>query len=361
MLPALREGWGNPSSVHAEGSAAREAVERARGEVAALLGCAAADVLFTAGATEANNTVLQRVVPTLGRGRHVVSSNVEHPSVEAPLAALEAHGFEVTRLAVDREGLLRPSAVAEALRDDTALVSLIWANNETGALLPLAAIAEAVAARGVPLHVDATQAVGKLPLDLSTLAVDYLALSAHKFGGPKGVGALVARRAPDFEPLLLGGGQERRLRGGTENVPGIVGLAAACALARAELPERQRAAAALRDRLWRGLQEKVPGVHRNGPGDAVLPNTLNVSFEHTAGELLLQALDLEGVAVSSGAACASGSIEPSRVLLAMGLSPAQARGTLRFSVGHGVDEASIDRVLALLPELVARVRAAEPV
>jgi cysteine desulfurase len=359
MERALREVWGNPSSVHAEGSRAREAVERARSEVAALLAVEPGEVIFTGGATEANNTALLQVAPALDRGRHVVTSNVEHPSVEAPLEALEARGWEVTRLPVDRDGLLDPGDVTAAVRADTALVSLIWANNETGVIQPMASIAAVLAERGVPLHVDATQAVGKIPLAIDGFPIDLLALSAHKFGGPKGVGALIARRAPVFEPLLRGGGQERRLRGGTENVPGIVGLARACALAREELSSRETEYAALRDRLWRGLQEKVAGLRRNGSPEHVLPNTLNVTFEGTAGELLLQALDLEGIAVSSGAACASGSIEPSRVLLAMGLSPEEARGTLRLSVGHGIDEAAIDRVLALLPDLVTRVRAAE--
>jgi cysteine desulfurase len=360
MDRALRELYGNPSSVHAEGAASRAAVERARGEVASLLGVDPRDVLFTGGASEANNTVLRRVAPESG-GRHVVTSNVEHPSVEAPLAALEEQGWRVTRLPVDPEGLLEPDAVAEALEHDTALVSLIWANNESGVLLPIEAIAPRVAERGVRLHVDATQAVGKLPLDLPRAPIDLLSLSAHKFGGPKGTGCLVARNLPDFEPLIGGGPQEGRRRGGTENVSGIVGLGAACALAERELPERQRRYAQLRDRLWQGIREKVPEVRRNGSASQVLPNTLNVTFARTAGELLVQALDLEGVAVSSGAACASGSIEPSRVLLALGLSPEQARGTLRLSVGHGVGEADIDRVLGLLSDLVARVRAAEPV
>jgi cysteine desulfurase len=361
MTRALRDGYGNPSSVHEEGSRARALVEAARAQVASLLGLQPPEVIFTSGATEANNTALLRVAPASGRGRHIVTSNVEHPSVEAPLEVLEARGWRITRLAVDAKGLLTPAQVAEALADDTALVSLIWANNETGAVQPLPEIAAAVAARGIPLHVDATQAVGKLALDLEALPIDLVALSAHKFGGPKGSGCLLVRGAAAFEPLVRGGGQEGRLRGGTENVAGIVGLGAACALAEAELPERTRRYAALRDRLWRGIEQKVPDVRRNGAPDAVLPNTLNVSFAHTAGELLLQALDLEGVAVSSGAACASGSIEPSRVLLAMGLGPDQARGTLRLSVGHGLDEGAIDRVIDLLPGLVARVRAAEPV
>jgi cysteine desulfurase len=358
MDRTLRDVYGNPSSVHAEGSAARAALERSREQVAALVGAAPRDVIFTAGASEANNTALLRVATALP-GRHVVSSNVEHPSVEAPLAALASQGWRVTRLPVDRDGLLEPAAVEAALEPDTALVSLIWANNETGVLLPIEEIAERVAARGVRLHVDATQRVGKLPIDLRRTGIDLVSLSAHKLGGPKGAGCLVARGGAGFEPLIAGGPQEGRRRAGTENVAGIVGLGVACALAARELPARAARMACLRDRLWQGLREKVPGVRRNGSPHHVLPNTLNVTFAHTAGELLLQALDVEGVAVSSGAACASGSIEPSRVLLAMGLSPAEARGTLRLSVGHGTDEVAIDRVLGILPGLVARVRAAE--
>jgi cysteine desulfurase len=359
MDRALRELYGNPSSVHEEGAASRAAIERARSQVASLLGCNPRDVLLTGGASEANNTALLRVAPTLG-GRHLCTSNVEHPSIEAPLGTLAGRGWEITRLPVDRAGRLGADAVAASLRDDTALVSLIWANNETGVLLPLQEIAEAVAPHRARLHVDATQAVGKLPLDLSRVPIDLLSLAAHKFGGPKGVGALVARDLPAFEPLLRGGPQEGRRRAGTENVAGIVGLGVACELARRELPERVRRYGELRDRLWEGIREKIPGVRRNGSPDHVLPNTLNVTFERTAGELLLQALDLEGVAVSAGAACSSGSIEPSRVLTALGLDVDAARGSLRFSVGHGTSEGDVDRVLALLPDLVARVRAAEP-
>lgn len=359
MDRAQRELYGNPSSVHEEGAASRAAIERARAQVASLLSCAPGDVLFTGGASEANNTALLRVAPVLA-GRHLVTSNVEHPSVEGPLEALAACGWRITRLPVDATGRLGADAVAGALTDDTALVSLIWANNETGVLLPIEEVAEVVAPHAARLHVDATQAVGKLPLDLSRVRVDLLSLAGHKFGGPKGVGCLVLRDLPEFEPLLRGGPQEGRRRAGTENVAGIVGLGVACELAERELPDRVRRYAELRDRLWAGLREKVPGVRRNGDPEHVLPNTLNVSFERTAGELLLQALDLEGVAVSAGAACSSGSIEPSRVLVALGLDPLAARGTLRFSVGHGTRESDIDRVLALLPDLVARVRAAEP-
>jgi cysteine desulfurase len=359
MTRALRDGWGNPSSVHAEGAAARAAVERARDAVAALLGVAPREIVFTSGASEANNSVLCRIAGSpQAPGRHVVSSNVEHPSVEAPLAALEARGGRVTRVPVDRDGRLDPDAVADALAPDTALVSILFAHNETGVLQPLAEIAQRVHARGVKLHADVTQAVGKIPLDLSREGVDFASLSAHKLGGPKGVGCLVARGDAGFEPWLLGGGQERGLRGGTENVPGIVGLGAACELALGELPRRVGEWTRLRDRLWEGIAAKVPRALRNGSALHALPNTLNVAFEGAPGDLLLQALDLEGVAVSSGAACASGSIEPSRALLAYGLGAERARASLRFSVGHGVDEGQIDHVLGLLPDLVARVRAA---
>jgi len=359
MAHALRERWGNPSSVHAEGAAARAAVERARESVATLLGVLPREVFFTSGASEANNTALTAFAGHDASRRHVVTTCVEHPSVEAPLAALEGQGVPVTRVPVDREGLVDLDALAGALTSETTLVSILYAHNETGVLQPLARIASLAHARGVPLHADVTQAVGKLPLDLGELGVDLASLSAHKFGGPKGVGCLIAHGGVDFDPFLRGGGQERGRRGGTENVPGIVGLGVACELAQRELPQRGREQAALRDRLWEGIAAKVPRVHRNGSAEHVLPNTLSVRFSGAPGDLLLQALDLEGVAVSSGAACASGSIEPSRVLLAYGLDRDEARASLRLSVGHGVDAAQIDHVLALLPDLVARARAAE--
>jgi cysteine desulfurase len=353
-----RECWGNPSSVHAEGAAARAEVERARERVASLLGVQPREILFTGGATEANNLVLGSLAParTGGAPGHIVTTRVEHPSVEAPLDRLEGRGWRVTRVPVDGEGRVDPAEVAAALAEDATLASVIWANNETGVIQDVAAIAGAAAERAVPCHVDATQAVGKVPVELGRVPVALLSLSAHKFNGPKGVGCLVVRGEHAFEPLLRGGGQERGLRGGTENVAGIAGLGVACALAEAELAARGATYARLRDRLWSGIQEKIPRVLRNGSPTHVLPNTLNVQFQDTAGEVLLQALDLEGVAVSAGAACSSGSIEPSRVLVAMGLSPEAARGSLRLSVGHGVDDAAIDRVLALLPDLVARVR-----
>jgi cysteine desulfurase len=357
MDAVQRSIFGNPSSVHEEGSAAKAECDRARARVASLLGVEPGDVLFTGGATEANNTALRGLLAQRPEGPgHIVTTNVEHPSVDAPLEWLESAGWRVTRVPVDSEGRVGEADVAAAITAETALLTVIWANNETGVLQPVEAIAAIAREHGVPFHSDATQAVGKVSVDLSSVPVDLLSLSAHKFNGPKGVGCLIARGGIAFEPLLLGGPQERRRRGGTENVAGIAGLGVACELAECELTERSSRSRALRDRLWEGIQAKVPGIRRNGSAAYVLPNSLNVEFEGAAGEVLLQALDLEGVAVSSGAACASGTIEPSHVLLAMGRSPEAARGSLRMSVGYGVDEAQIDRVLAVLPDLVERAR-----
>jgi cysteine desulfurase len=359
MTRVLRGVHGNPSSVHEEGRSARAAVDRARESIASLIGVEAEDVLFTAGATEANNTALLGLARAgSGANRHIVTSAAEHPSVEAPLEVLEREGWRVTRIGVDSEGLLDEGQFEAAIESEPALVSILWANNETGVLQPMERIAALARERGIPVHADATQAIGKIPIDLRDTPVDFLSLSAHKFNGPKGVGCLIACGAPNFEPILHGGPQERGRRGGTENVAASVGLGVACELAERELPDRMRDYAGLRDRLWEGIQGKIPGVRRNGSADRVLPNTLNVEFEGAAGELLLQALDVEGVAVSSGAACHSGSIEPSKILLAMGRSPESARGSIRFSVGHGNDAAQLDYALSCLPDLVERARRA---
>jgi cysteine desulfurase len=285
-----------------------------------------------------------------------VTTRTEHPSVLEPAESLERTGVKVTRLPVNALGRLDADAVVEAVESRATLVSILWANNETGVLQPLAEIAQAVKARGALLHVDATQAVGKIPVRVDALPVDLLSGSAHKFNGPKGAGFLFVRRGLPLDAWLRGGPQERGRRGGTENVVGAVGLGAACALAERELPERSRGAAQLRDRLWEGLRATVDRVRRNGSVSDVLPNTLNVCFEGVRGEILLEALDLEGVSVSAGAASNTGSHVASHVLSAMGLSVEEARASLRFSVGYGVDQAQIDRVLGLLPKLVSRVR-----
>lgn len=362
MERTLRDGFGNPSSVAFEGARARTRVEEAREQVASLLSVAPADVRFTSGATEANNTVLLGLLSpsayTAGHtGHHVVTTQVEHPSVSAPLEALAARGLRVAWVAPEDSGCVPIAALEAAISEETRLVTVIWANNETGAIQPIEALAAICRARGIWLHADATQAIGKLEIDLVKLPVDSIACSAHKLGGPKGVGALVARDQAAIAPLLLGGGQERGRRGGTENTIGIAGFGAACAVAAATGASQAEVMRTLRDRLWQGIQRALPGVRWNGDPVRTLPNTLNVEFESLPGEVLLQALDLEGVAVSAGAACHSGSIEPSKILVAMGRTPEQARGSLRFSLGFGIDSAQIDRTLELLSKLVPRIRA----
>lgn len=359
MTAALGECWGNPSSTHAEGAAARRALDCAREQVAALVGALPGQVIFTAGATEANNAVLHGVRALCGERPHFAATTIEHPSVLEPLRAFESGGARITWLGVDSEGRVNLAEAEAACAAEPALLSVILANNETGVVQDFPAIAELAQARGVPLHVDATQAAGKIALDAAALGADWLTGSAHKLGGPKGAGFLVARSAVALPPLLRGGPQEKRRRGGTENLPGIIGLGAACELARAGLARGTRTAA-LRDRLWEGIAKSIPRVRRNGSAQHALPNTLSVEFEEVAGEVLLEALDGEGVAASSGAACASGSIEPSHVLLAMGRTPQQARASLRFSLGASNTGEEIARVLELLPPLVARVREAAP-
>lgn len=353
MAQVLRDDFGNPSSVYEEGASVRSRVEAARRQLADLLGAEANDIRFTAGATEANNTIL---FGWLEPGDRVVTTLVEHPSVSAPLAILEARGVEVVRVAPDSDGCIREDEITSAIDEKTKLVSVIWANNETGSIQPIEALSAYCGERGVALHSDATQAIGKCPVDLRKTPVDFLSSSAHKLGGPKGVGALVSRHNALLPPLLHGGGQERGLRGGTENVAGIVGYGVACQLAASVGPASQESSGKLRDRLWQGISTSVDRVRWNGDPERLLSNTLNVEFEGVAGEVLLQALDLDGVAVSAGAACHSGSIEPSAILTAMGRTPAQARASLRFSVGWGVDESQVDRVVGLLKGLVPRIR-----
>lgn len=355
MIPVLRDGFGNPSSTHAEGAEARRRIDQAREQVAQCLGAKASEVVFTGGATEANNTVLLGLTDVPGK---IVTSAVEHPSVTAPLEWLEQRETEVVRLGVDEDGMLDPDELEVALTTPTRLVSLIWANNETGVIQPMNEIFERVKAAGCLLHVDATQAVGKAQVDLREIPADFLSCSAHKFNGPKGIGCLVVRERARCESMLLGGPQEKRFRGGTENVASIVGIGVAAQIARGGLTARIEHYGALRDRLWNAIRERIPDVRRNGNENSVLSNTLSVEFCGVAGDVLLQSLDLEGVAVSAGAACHSGSISPSHVLTAMGRTPEQALASLRLSVGLGVDEAQVDRAAGILEVQVGKMRAA---
>ncbi|MFT5443061.1 MAG: cysteine desulfurase [Myxococcota bacterium] len=353
MMKVLRDSYGNPSSTHAEGAEAKRFVDRARDQIAQCLSADPREVVFTGGATEANNTVLLGLADTPGA---IVTSEVEHPSVVAPIEWLEQQGQKVVRLGVDENGVINLSDLEAALKTPTKLVSIIWANNETGVIQPMSEIADRVHAAGALLHVDATQAVGKAHVSLADVPADFLSCSAHKFNGPKGVGCLVVRKGTDCDSRLLGGPQERRFRGGTENVAGIVGIGVAAEMATRELDQRITRFGELRDRLWSLIEADVERVRRNGGDAQALTNTLSVEFVGVAGDVLLQSLDLEGVAVSAGAACHSGSISPSHVLTAMGRTPEQSLASLRLSVGLGVDESQIDRAAAIIVNQVAKVR-----
>ncbi len=341
MLPALREGWGNPSSGHRRGRLAKEMVEAARAEVAACLGVLPDEVVFTSGGSESDNWALGGIVAARGGG-HVVTSAVEHPAVLATARALERSGrIRLTVVGVDRSGRADPDEVICALASDTILVSLMLANNEVGTLQPVAEIAEACRRRGVPVHTDAAQAVGKVPVDAATLGVDLLTVAGHKLYAPKGVGVLVVRRGVAIAPMILGAGHERGLRAGTENVPGTVGLGAACELVRRDLAGEEPRLAALRDALEASLADGFPGLVHHGHRELRLPNTASVAFPGVDANALLAAL-AEKVAASAGAACHTGAVHPSAVLTAMGVDAATATATVRFSLGRFTTAAEIE-------------------
>jgi cysteine desulfurase len=352
MLPFLGPP-ANPSSAHREGARARSAVEAARAEVAALLGASPPEIVFTSGATEANNLALRGVE---GERDGLVVTAIEHSSVLETARALPGRPLAV--VGVDEDGQVRADEVVAACDARTGLVSVGVANGEVGSVAPVGAIAARLTDRGIVLHTDAAQAAGRLPLDVGTLGADLLSLSSHKLGGPAGVGALYVRRGVRLTPQLTGGPQERARRAGTESVAAIVGFGVAARLARADQRDAAARMQALTDRLWEGLQARVPGVTRNGPASGLgLPNTLNVTIAGCTGESLLVLLDLAGIAVSLGSACAAGSSEPSHVLRAMGRDAAGARNGIRLSVGPSTGAAEVDHVLEVLPGLVAQVRA----
>ena len=334
MLPWLREHFGNPSSTHVYGRRAHEAVEKARAQVAALLGCGAEEVFFTSGGTEANNlAILGSTQEAADRKRHVVTSVVEHPATARPCDRLEQAGWEVTRLPVDGEGRVRIDDVGALVRGDTALVSIMLANNETGSIMPVHEMAESAHSRGALVHTDAAQAVGKIPVRVRELGADLLSVAGHKLYAPKGVGALFVRRGTPIRPVLFGAGHERGLRPGTENVPYIVGLGKTCELAAQDLDKEAARVQALRDELWELLSAEVPGIRLNGHPTERLPNTLNVSFPGVSGSAVLGAAP--DVAASTGSACHEGTEDPPAVLLAMGLEASTALGAVRLSLGRG--------------------------
>ncbi|HEX8821942.1 MAG TPA: cysteine desulfurase family protein [Archangium sp.] len=332
MVPYLREHFGNPSSAHVYGRRAREAVDRARAQVAALLGARAEEIFFVAHGTEANNLAIRGVAAALPEKRHLVTSVIEHPATTEPCRELEKHGHAVTWLPVDEHGRVRVSEAVAALREDTALVTLMHANNETGVLQPIAAIAREARARGVLVHTDAAQSVGKLPVSVEEFGVDLLTLVGHKFGAPKGVGALYVRKGTPLRPVLLGAGHERGLRPGTENVASLVGLGVACEVARRTVEGEAKRVRALRDELWERLRARVPGLALNGHPEERLPNTLNVRFPGVSGSALLTATP--EVAASTGSACHAGEESASSVLTAMGVEPRAALGSVRLSLGR---------------------------
>ena len=358
MDRAVRELWGNASSVHHFGQQAKAGVDDARSQVAALLGAEASEIVFTAGGTEGDNFALRGAAEALeptGR-RHLIASTIEHEAVLNTLKALARRGWRVTLLPVDQSGIVHPDSLREVITDDTAVVSVMHANNEIGTVQPVAELAAIAKARGALVHTDAVQTAGKLPIDVHALGVDLLSVSAHKFYGPKGIGALWVRRSVRLLPFVTGGRQERNRRAGTENVPGIVGLGVAAERAMSKLTAESARLAPLRNRLETGVLSAVSGSERNGAAEPRVPNTANISFSRIESESLLIGLDLEGIAVSSGSACSSGTLEPSHVLKAMGVPHARTLSSIRFSLGESNTEADVDRVIRVLPPLVEKLR-----
>ncbi|NJM05482.1 cysteine desulfurase [Candidatus Gracilibacteria bacterium] len=363
MLPYFTQHEGNPSSIHQAGRVALQAIDDARSTAALILNCARKEVIFTGSGSEANNLAVKGVAfaqMQQGKGRHIVTSAIEHHAVLHAVEYLDSFGFEHTVLPVDADGLIQPDDLRAALRADTIVVSLMYANNEIGTVQPIAELGAICREHGVPFHTDAVQAAGAYTLDVEALNVDLLTISAHKFYGPKGSGLLYARRGIPFLPQINGGGQERRRRAGTENVPGIVGLGAALALAEERRASYVGHCSTLRDRLIDGLLQRIPGTRLNGHRSLRLPNNANLAFECVEGESVLLLLDQHGICASSGSACTAGSLEPSHVLLALGLSPEIANGAVRFSLGKDTSAAEIDTVLETLPPLIARLQAVAP-
>jgi cysteine desulfurase len=358
MVRVLREQFGNASSVHRFGQEAKAVLDEARSSIATLIGAEPSELVFTSGGTEADNLALRGVAEPLeatGR-RHLIAGAIEHEAVLVTLKALARRGWRITLLPVDATGIVRPEALEAALTDDTALVSVMHANNEIGTIQPVPELARLARARGALFHTDAVQSVGKIPVDVRALGVDLLALSAHKFNGPKGAGALWIRRGVRISPVLTGGKHERARRAGTENVPAIAGLGAVARAAAAKMSGTMPRIAALRDRLETEILARVPGTVVNGERQPRVPNTTNISFERVEAESLLIALDLEGIAVSTGAACSSGTLEPSHVLRAMGLPAHRAQNSIRFSLGAENTDAEVDYLLEKLPRAVEKLR-----
>ena len=366
LVAALLEVPGNASSIHQDGQIAKQRLEMARREVAALLGCEPKELVFTSGGTEADNlAILGSVLANSAPHRHLITTAIEHPAVLNPFRELERSGIPVTYLPPGPDGVVDPGDVRRALRPETALVSVMHANNETGALQPIAEIAAIAHQAGALMHSDGVQAAGKIPVDVEALGVDLYSISGHKFYATKGIGALYVKSGTQLRPIQFGGKHERERRPGTENVPSAVAMGKAAAMARGALPIEESRLSDLRDRLETGVLARVPDTGRNGPGvigdlSARTPNTTNIYFDGLEGEALVISLDLKGFAVSSGSACSSGAVEPSHVLLAMGLKPERARASLRFSLGHSNNEEQVDALIEAVVGSVAQLRKLSP-
>jgi len=361
MLPFFTDAFGNPSSVHSYGQEAKGAVEEARSKTAELIGARSEEIIFTGGGTEADNFALKGVAyANENKGNHIITTSVEHHAVMEVCKFLERRGFTITYLPVDKYGLVDPDDVRKAITDKTILISIIHANNEVGTVEPVSEIGEIVKEAEVYFHTDAVQTIGHIPVNVDKLNVDLLSMSAHKLYGPKGAGGLYVRKGTKLVSLMQGGEQEKMRRAGTENVPAIVGLGKAVELARQEMDKEAERLAGLRDKLTEGLMDKIDHIHLNGHPTRRLPNNVNVSVDFVEGESMLLNLDLEGICASTGSACSSASLEPSHVLLALGLSPEQAHGSLRFTLGRENSEEDMERVLEVLPAIVTKLRAMSP-
>ena len=361
MMPYLTTIYGNPSSPHSFGQEARRGVEHARDQVAKALNALPEEIIFTGCGTESDNTVLFGVAERYkSKGNHIITTNVEHHAILHTCETLEKRGIEVTYLPVDENGMVTAEQVANAITDKTILVSIMFANNEVGTIMPIAEIGKVCRERGVLFHTDAVQAVGHVPIDVKVMNIDMLSMSAHKFHGPKGVGALYMKKGIRLPAYVMGGAQERNRRAGTENVAGVVGLGAAIELATQNLEESAARMTKLRDKLIAGIAERIPEVKLNGHPTLRLPNNVNYSIKYIEGETILLMLDMNGIAASSGSACTSGSLDPSHVLLALGLSHEVAHGSVRLTLSDETTEEDIDYVLEVLPKVAERLRAMSP-
>lgn len=360
MRPFFCDRYGNPSSMHSFGGEVGKDLKTARERVAALIGCDPSEVIMTSCGTESDNTAIRSALESQPEKRHLITTKVEHPAVLNLAKHLVKKGYHLTLLGVDQDGALDMNELRDAIRDDTALISVMWANNETGTIFPVEEIAELAKSKGVLFHTDAVQAVGKIPMNISKTPVDFLALSGHKLHAPKGIGALYVRKGTPFRPFLIGGHQERSRRAGTEPVPSIVGLGKACEIALENIPHENTTVRALRDRLEKGILSSISDSRLNGHPTDRLPNTVNISFKFVEGEAILLLMNELGMCASSGSACTSGSLEPSHVLRAMGVPFTFAHGSIRFSLSRFNTAEEIDFVIGKLPPIIARLRSISP-